>query len=63
MITNKNYCINFFLTLIIFFVTDIGFAQVNKNKYIKTKSGLEYKILIKGKGQKIIQMINLKSFI
>ena len=46
MITNKNYCINFFLTLIIFFVTDIGFSQVNKNKYIKTKSGLEYKILI-----------------
>ena len=55
MLTNKNFSINFFLILFIFILTDIGFAQVNKNKYIKTKSGLEYKILIKGKGQKIIQ--------
>ena len=55
MIKNKYYYLNFFLILIVFLATDIGFAQVNKNKYIKTKSGLEYKILIKGKGQKIIQ--------
>ena len=47
MITNKNYCINFFLTLIIFFVTDIGFSQVNKNKYINELGSLNYILQIK----------------